>query len=79
MDMGGDDAAVVELALVAERVSKITRANPDLKVLVEGDASNCVRARHRADGSIAESWCARCWADHAAAKPLIRGRCLSNS
>ena len=38
MDMGGDEA-VVELALVAERVSKITRANPDLKVLVEGDAS----------------------------------------
>ena len=30
---------VVELALVAERVSKITRANPGLKVLVEGDAT----------------------------------------
>ena len=39
MDMGGDDAAVIELALVAERVSKITRANPGLKVLVEGDAT----------------------------------------
>jgi len=39
MDMGGDDEAVVELALVAERVSKITRANPGLKVLVEGDAT----------------------------------------
>ena len=35
----GDDAAVIELALVAERVSKITRANPGLKVLVEGDAT----------------------------------------
>ena len=39
MDMGGDDEAVVELALVAERVSKITLANPGLKVLVEGDAT----------------------------------------
>ena len=39
MDMGGDDEAVVELALVAERVAKITRANPGLKVLVEGDAT----------------------------------------
>jgi len=39
MDMGGDDEAVVELELVAERVSKITNANPGLKVLVEGDAT----------------------------------------
>jgi biopolymer transport protein TolR len=39
MDMGGNDEAVVELALVAERVAKITRANPGLKVLVEGDAT----------------------------------------
>ena len=39
MDMGGDDETVVELALVAERVAKITRANPGLKVLVEGDAT----------------------------------------
>mgnify|MGYP000846247729 FL=1 len=39
MDMGGDDEAVVELELVAERVSKITSANPGLKVLVEGDAT----------------------------------------
>ena len=39
MDMGDDDEAVVELELVAERVSKITSANPGLKVLVEGDAT----------------------------------------
>ena len=39
MDMGGDDEAVVDPALVAERVTKITRANPGLKVLVEGDAT----------------------------------------
>ena len=39
MDMGGNDEAVVELALVAERVAKIARANPGLKVLVEGDAT----------------------------------------
>jgi len=39
MDMGGDDEAVVELELVAERVSKITSANPGLKVLVERDAT----------------------------------------
>lgn len=39
MDMGGDDEAVVELELVAARVSKITSANPGLKVLVEGDAT----------------------------------------
>ena len=38
MDMGGEEA-VVEFALVAERVSKITRANPGLKALVEGDAT----------------------------------------
>ena len=38
IDMGGDEA-VVELALIAERVAKITRVNPGLKVLVEGDAT----------------------------------------
>jgi biopolymer transport protein TolR len=35
----GDEEEPVELALVAERVRRIILANPEIKVLVEGDES----------------------------------------